>query len=260
MAQILQNKSLATRFQILAEIATNQPNIQQKDIAKKLDVTPQAISEYIKELVKDGSLTSDGRSKYRLTREGVDWVLKSLRELRDYSTFVEKAVTNITVCAAVADCDLSRGQVVGLEMKDGLLFATESAEKGAKGVATSDAGKGKDVGISEIEGIVELEKGEITILRVPGIQKGGSNSVDLTRLRKELKRKGLVGAIGIEALVTLQQIDSKPQYLYGVTEAAINAAHSGLSFLIVCVDDETPNLLTKLGEENLDYELLDLRK
>jgi putative transcriptional regulator len=42
MVEILQNKNSATRFQILVEIAASGPNIQQKDIATKLGVTPQA--------------------------------------------------------------------------------------------------------------------------------------------------------------------------------------------------------------------------
>ena len=53
MVEILRNKNLATRFQILVEIARSGPNIQQRDIAGKLGVTPQAISEYIKQMVKE---------------------------------------------------------------------------------------------------------------------------------------------------------------------------------------------------------------
>jgi len=83
MAEVLRNKNLATRFQILVEIANSGPNIQQQDIAKKLYVTPQAISDYTRQLVDEGLLISDGRSKYRLTSEGVNWVIKTLRELRE---------------------------------------------------------------------------------------------------------------------------------------------------------------------------------
>lgn len=259
MAQILQNKNLATRFQILIEVAANQPDIQQKDIARKLNVTPQAISEYMEGLIKDGWIASDGRSKYMVTKEGTGWVLKMLRELEGYSTFVKKAVTNITICAAVAGSDFSQGQAVGLEMKNGLLVATEALQARARGIAAFDAKKGEDIGVSNIEGIVKLKIGEIIILEVPGIRSGGSRSVDLTRLRRELGRKGLIGAIGIEAMIALEKTDFKPQYFYGVTEAAIEAAHSGLSFLIVCIDDEVPRLLQRLREASLDYELIDLK-
>jgi len=141
MKQILQDRNLTTKFRILAEIARNQPNIQQKDIARRLQVTSQAISKYVKELLEDGWLISDGRSKYRVTKEGVNWLLKSLRDLKDYSNFVEESLTRITVCAAVAASDISKGQEVGLEMRDGLLVATGTPGRGAKGMATSDLKK-----------------------------------------------------------------------------------------------------------------------
>ncbi|HEX73896.1 MAG TPA: winged helix-turn-helix transcriptional regulator [Dehalococcoidia bacterium] len=258
MAQIQRNRNLDTKFQILVQIAANQPNIQQKDIAQRLDVTPQAVSEYIKEMVKDGSVTSDGRSIYRITNEGVNRVLKALKELRAYLIFVERSITNITICTAVSDHDLSQGQAVGLKMKNGLLFATNALGKAAKGLAVTNARKGEDVGVSNIEGIIEFEIGRITILKVPGIQRGSSRNVDLARLKKEISRKELVGTIGIEALIALRRIGIEPSYLYGVTEAAIEAAHSGLSFLILCTDDDIPNLLKRLEEHNLSYEILDL--
>ena len=52
MVEILQNKNSATRFQILVEIAASGHSIQQKSIAVKLGVTPQAISDYIRQLVR----------------------------------------------------------------------------------------------------------------------------------------------------------------------------------------------------------------
>jgi len=261
MVQLLRNKNLATKFQILVEIAANQPNLQQKEIARRLDVTSQAISEYIRDLVKDGWLLSEGRSRYRITQEGMNWVLQTYRDLRDYSAFVGRAITNITICTAVAHDDLSEGQAVGLEMKDGLLFTTGNTDRGATGIAVAAAKKGDDVGISNIEGIVDLVMGKITVLRVPGIQKGGSANVDLVKLKEETTRKKEpIGAIGIEAITALRRLDIEPNYLYGVAEASVEAARSGLTFLVVCTEEDTPKLLARLKEANLDYEILDLRK
>jgi len=48
VVEILRNKNLATRFQILVEIAASQPNIQQKNVARRFNLTPQAVSDYIK--------------------------------------------------------------------------------------------------------------------------------------------------------------------------------------------------------------------
>ena len=260
MTEILRNKNLATRFQILVEVANSGPNIQQRDIAGKLDVTPQAVSDYIRQLFEEGLITSDGRSKYRVTSKGVNWVIKVLRELSSYSTFIEQAITNISVCAAVAGDNLTEGQTVGLEMREGLLFATDKVGEGAKGIACSDAAASEDVGVSNIEGIVNLEIGKVTILKMPGIQRGGSKMVDVDRLKAMIGSRRLAGAIGIEAIVALRKLGIEPVYSYGVTEAAIEAAKSGLFPLLLCVDNETPGLISRLGIENIDYELIDLRK
>jgi len=261
MAQILQSKNLATKFQILLEIAANQPNIQQKDIAKKLNITSQAISEYVKELIKDGWLSSQGRSRYKVTREGVDWILRMARQLQSYSSFVSRVVSDISTSTAIADGDLSAGQAVSLYMKDGLLFASDIvSDEGARGVTVSEAKNGEDVGVSKVEGVIKLKTGGITIGKVPNVQKGGSANADLARLREEISGGVLVGAIGVEALVALRRIGVNPDYIYGVREAAIEAAYCGLSFLVVCAEDGVAALVQRLEEENLDYEIVDLKK
>lgn len=259
MAQMLESKREATKFRILVEIAAGQPNIQQRGIARKLNLTPQAISEYTRELIKETLVTSDGRSRYRVTREGVNWILRMSRELENYSAFVGKVVTNISVCAAVAECDLARGQSVGLHMKDGILHASSMLEGGASGTVVSKAKNGEEVAVSNIEGTMKLEMGRITICKVPGIQKGGSKNTNLHRLKKKAAEKTIIGAVGIEAITALKRIGIAPQYIYGVKEAAVEAASCGLSPLVVCVEDDTPSLLSRLGEEGLEYELLDLK-
>ncbi|HEY49951.1 MAG TPA: winged helix-turn-helix transcriptional regulator [Dehalococcoidia bacterium] len=260
MAQMLRSINLATKFQILVEVAANQPDIQQRDIAERLNLSPQAVSDYVRELVKDGWLVSKGRSKYSVTREGVDWMIKGLREWQSYSETVQKAIAGVSVCAAVADCDIGDGQKVGLMMRDGLLYATDDLSVQARGVAVAGARKGEDIGISKIDGIVPLKVGKVAIVRLPGIQKGGSRQADLTRLKKVVKGKRLVGALGIEALVALRKVGIEPAYLYGVKEAVVEAARSGLSPAVVCVEEETSDLLARLEEKGIEYEIVDVRK
>jgi putative transcriptional regulator len=258
MVEILQNKNSATRFQILVEIAASGPGIQQKRIAAKLGITPQAISEHVRHLVAEGLIVSTGRSSYRVSTQGVNWMLKMLRELQGYVAVVQQAVTNITVCAAIADSDIKGGQQVGLKMKDGLLYATARINGNARGIAASSAKQGEDVGLSNIEGLVDLSRGKVTILQIPNIQKGGSGQVDLKRLRAYMAESQQVGAIGIEALAALRRAGIEPQYLYGVTEAITESAQCGLSFTVACTDDALLDLIKRLEEEKLDYELVNL--
>jgi putative transcriptional regulator len=261
MAQILKSKNLATKFQIMVEIAAHQPNIQQKDIAPRLGITSQAVSEYIRELIKDGWLSSEGRSRYKVTKEGVDWILQMSRQLHSYAWSVSKVVADISTTAAIADTDLSVGQSASLYMKDGLLFASKAIRgKGAKGITATGAKSGQDLGIRSIEGVIKLEPAKVMIGKVPNVQDGGSRSTNLTRLEKEVKKARLVGALGTEALVALMRIGVKPDYVHGVREAAIEAAYCGLSSLVVCSEDKVPILVQRLEEENLDHQIIDLRQ
>jgi len=251
---------MATKFRILVEVAANQPDVQQRDIAERLDLSPQAVSDYVRELLKEGWLVSEGRSKYRVTKEGVEWMLKGLRDWQDYSTVVRRAIASVSVSAAVADCDLDKGQEVGLVMRDGVLIATADPKAGARGMAVSRVKKGEDVGVSGIDGIVPLEVGKVTIVRIPGIQRGGSRRTELRTVRKAAKGRCLVGAIGIEALAALRKVGVEPGCSYGVKEAVVEAARSGISPAVVCVDDDTSVLLRTLEEKGVDYEILDGRK
>jgi len=261
MAQILKSKNLATKFQIMVEIAAHQPSVQQKDIAPRLGITSQAVSEYVKELIKDGWLSSEGRSRYRVTKEGVDWILQMSRQLHSYAWFVSKTVADISTTTAIADSDLSAGQPASLYMKDGLLFASRLIRsKAAKGTTATEAEKGQDVGIRDIRGVIKLQPAEVVIGKVPNVLDGGSRSTDLARLKRAIKNARLVGVLGTEALLALKQIATKPDYAHGVREAAIEAAYCGLPFLVVCSEDKIAILVQRLEEENLDYQIIDLRK
>lgn len=260
MMEILHSKNLATKFQIMAEVAANQPDVQQRNIAKRLGISPQAVSDYIRELLNAGWLESDGRSRYSVTSEGVDWMLKGIRELQHYSDKVLRNIAGVSVSAAIAGCDISKGQGVGLMMKDGLLFATTDTGTEARGIATSSAREGDDVGVTNIEGIVPLKIGRITVIRIPGIQKGGTRQVDFRKLKNAVTDERPVGAIGIEALAALRKSGIKPSYLYGVKDAAVEAARCGICPIVLCVDYDTMDLLQTLEAKGIDYELIDLAR
>jgi putative transcriptional regulator len=257
MIEILQNKNSSTRFQIMVAIASAGPNIHQRNIAARLNISPQAVSEYVKQLSAEKLISIADRPSYKVTMEGVNWMLKVLRELNDFLAESTLAVKNITTCAAVAEYDLKAGQPVGLKMMNGLLYASTKLTE-ARGIAATSASAGDDVGVSNIEGLVELTRGKITVLEVPAVQKGGSRQVDQQKLKLYLKKAQNLGAIGIEALAALRHAGVDPRYLFGVAEAAIEQARCGLSFLIVSTSDSVPYLIKKLREHNLDYEIVNI--
>jgi putative transcriptional regulator len=259
MANVLQSKRESSRFQILVEIAAHQPNLRQKEVAESLGVTPQAISEYIKELVADGLVTTDGRMRYSITKEGVEWLLESAAELKRYARVVmEEIISHVSVWTALAEADLIEGERVSLEMKNGLLYADRKEGVEASGVVIGDAKTGEDVGVSDLRGLISLDEGRITLCKVPRVQTGGSRKVDLKLLERELVGKKMVGCLGIEALVALRKVGREPDVIFGAKEFAVEAAYHGISSIIVSVDEQIPGLLTRLESEGLKYELIDL--
>jgi len=259
MASVLQSKRESSRFQILVEIAAHQPNLRQKEVAQSLGVTPQAISEYIKELVADGLVTTDGRMRYSITKKGVEWLLESAAELKRYARVVmEEIISHVSVWAAMAEADLAEGERVSLEMRSGLLYANKKDGIEASGVVIADALSGEDVGVSDLRGLISLDEGRILLCKVPRVQSGGSRKVDLSALQVQLARVMKVGCLGIEALVALRKVGREPDIIFGAKEFAVEAAYHGISSVIVSVDEQIPGLLTRLESEGLKYELIDL--
>jgi putative transcriptional regulator len=261
MANVLQSKRESSRFQILVEIAAHQPNLRQKEVAESLGVTPQAISEYIKELVADGLVTTDGRMRYSITKEGVEWLLESAAELKRYARVVmEEIISHVSVWTALAETDLAEGVRVSLEMRRGLLYANKKEGIDASGITICDAKAGEDVGISDLQGLISLDEGRITVCKVPRVQIGGSRKADLNILAKELQISGgrMVGCLGIEALVALRKAGRDPDVIFGAKESAVEAAYHGISSIVVSVDEQIPSLLNRLESEGLKYELIDL--
>ena len=259
MIKILQTKSGVTKFQVLIEIAAHQPNVKQKEIAKKIGITPQAVSEYIKDLVNDGLIITEGRVRYRITKEGVEWVLENAIEMKKYALFVmEDIISHVSTWTAIATEEVKEGQQVYLKMEKGLLYVSRTGNTGASGNVISDASVGEDVGVTSLQGLIEMENATITICKVPRVGRGGSRKVELERLKMLANSKPYIAAIGVEALIALRKVGISPNVMFGTNESVIEAAYHGLSSLVVSVDEQVSLLLSRLETENLEYELVDL--
>ncbi len=255
MTRLLRNKRDATRFQVLIEIASAQPVVHLKPIADKLGVSVQAVSSHIHSMRDIGWLSPGTEGNPRVTREGVIWLMENIREMKAYLSRIETLARNTSVSAAIAGVDLSAGQTVGLRMDHGRLIADVFRGHTARGIAVTDAQTGTDVGISSIEGIVDLIKGTVAILVIPTVQHGGSQGITSTLVENEI-RADFVGAIGIEAAVYLKKSGIRSFSVYGVHQAVINAAECGLSALVACVSSEVNLLVQSLGNHHISYKVL----
>jgi len=258
LSLLLRSKSEITRFQILVEIAANQPAVRQQEIAQKLGVTPQAVSEYIRELAEAGHVAAYGRGRYEVTRPGIEWVLSHAEILESYARHIRRDVIHqVSVWTAIADEDLREGETVGVYMKGGWLYAGRE-ERSATGVVTMDAACGQDVGVARLNGIIDHREGRIQVCKVPRVERGGSRRVQLPLLQEIADRVSIVAAVGLEAAVALAAAGRKPDMFFGAREGVIEAAFHGLECAIVIVDEEFTDFLNRLEGAGLGYTIHDL--
>jgi len=249
-------------MQVLVEIAALQPIIRQKEIAERVGVTPQAVSEYVKELTSDGCVKCDKRGQYEVTKSGVELIIEWTNELNNYIRYItEDVVGKVGVWTAIAEADLEKRARVGLEMRDGILYAFphRSGISLAFGTTISSAHKGEDVGIENLSGIIPMDRANVIIAVVPRVQRGGSASVDLELLKRIAAGKP-VAVVGLEALVTVHKVGIMPLIQYGATEGVTEAALRGLSLIVVAVDDAVSSLVANLSSHEIPYETIDLSK
>jgi len=294
-AAVLQSKREATRYRILVEIAQRQPAVSQREIADEVGVTAQAVSEHLGDLAEAGYVDRQARGRYEVTVEGVDWLISQTAALEAYVGRVsEEVLGDVAVDTAVAAADVTDGQRVALSMRDGVLTATplddatgdtddatgdtddatgdtddasgdtdetdqtaDDPGDGATALAVTDAQAGTDVGVTEFEGVVDYDLGEVTVVEVPSVEAGGSRAVDDATLRGHAEGTDLVAAAGTEALAALRRAGVAPDVRFGTAEAVEEAATKGLDVTLVAVSDRVSAHTDRLRDSAVGYEVVE---
>jgi putative transcriptional regulator len=265
---VLRNKRDATRYRILVEIAQRQPAVSQREIAETIGVTAQAVSEHLGDLADEGYVDREARGRYRVTKEGVDWLISETDALRGYVTHVaEEVIGDVEVETAIADGPVSEGDRVALSMRNGVLTATaiggdagdgdEAGVEGATAVAVTDAESGADVGVTEFEGVVGYDLGTVTAVEVPTVRAGGSRTVDLDALAARAAGVDLVAVAGTEALAAVRAAGLEPDVRFGSESAVEEAAAKGLNVLLVVVTSALSDHTDCLRDTGVAYEVVE---
>ena len=269
--EILQKRGALTHFQILGEISKQEPNLKQKDLAERLGITIQAVSENIKTLTELGYITSkDGRAPYKITQKGILKVKKDAITLRKYSDSVLETMTYYkSTWPAIAKEDLKEGDEVGLYMENGRLYASINAQTDAYADVILDTKKGFDVALTNLKGTIEIKESKILIITLPPIKQGGSRSTDIDLIKEIYEGKytnyGLnsidkVAAIGTTSHVIANHLGIPVDIEFGVSEAAQSAVRKGLNVMILSIGDMSKNISKDLEDANVPYQVVDAKK
>jgi putative transcriptional regulator len=256
--RVLESKRAATRYRILVCVAERQPAVSQQEIAEAIGVTAQAVSDYLQDLVKQGYVDKQGRGRYRVTNEGVDWLITHTDRLRTYVDHVsEDVLEQVEITTAIASAEVAEGQTVSLTMQDGVERTVPGDTGGATAVAVTDAEAGQDVGVTNVEGVIEYDLGTVTVIPVPQVQSGGSRAVDPEAIVERASTHDLVAAAGTEALVAVRAAELEPDIRFGTVAAVQEAATRGLDVLLVATTDERSAHTDSLRDGSISYEVVD---
>ncbi|AGB15684.1 putative transcriptional regulator [Halovivax ruber XH-70] len=256
MVDVLDNKRVATRLRILVEIAERQPAVSQSEIADEVGVTSQAVSEYIRELVDEGFVEKEARSRYRVTNEGVDWLFRTAEGVRRFADHVtEDLLGAMNEAAAIATDDVTEGETVSLTMREGYIHATPTDDGDATAVATTDAAAGGDVGVAEWEGVIDLEPGTVTVIQIPPVRAGGADAADLSSREAAIEAADLVVASGVEAVVALESNGVEPAVSVGAGSVASAGAERGLDVIVAATTDVVGRVTDELRDGDVPYEV-----
>jgi len=254
MVDVLENKRAATRFRILVAIAENQPAVSQGEIADAVGVTSQAVSEYVRDLVEAGFVDKEGRSRYRVTKEGVDWVFQSATDVRRFVDHVtDDVLGSVQEEAAIAGADVEAGQTVSLSLSAGLLRATPGEDGAATGVTTTSAAEGGVVGVTGFEGVMDLDPGHVSVVQVPAVRT--DDDIDPSTVASHCDGVPVVTAAGVEAVDALRRADIEPTTYFAPGEVAADAATRGLDAVVVATQDTVGRVTDALGDTSVSYDV-----
>lgn len=231
--RVLRDVRLSTKVLILYELAQGRSR-GQRDLAGAIDATPQLVSDYLKLMEREGLVERAGRA-VRPTVQGFQFLQERLQELGDFTYRAMREVNVINACAAVAVEDIGEGERVVLELRDGTIVARPGEKGPSKGVATRAAKAGEDVAVRDLEGIMDIRTGAVTVAALPSAVEGGTSKADLKRLKAQLTGRPapVVAALDPVGLVAARKLRLEVGIRFGAERAVVDAALRGVDVLVL---------------------------
>ena len=263
--KLLRDVREATRLLILKEI-TSRRHSRLRTIADKLDITVQAVSEYMRTMTREGFVRNvDG--DWRATRKGVEFLQADFIALREFVESSVKEMSIVDVASAIAGGEIREGDEVGLFMEGGELIARPRAKSSSRGIAVGSASRGEDVGVKDLEGIVRLRPGRVTILRIPSTRDGGTRKIDSEKVLRLVKRhpRAIIASVELTGRVLSRRLKLVPDISFSVLPATLEAAQRGLDVLVLCPEDRVAEFIGGVEdsnsrlEEKITYETVSVR-
>lgn len=244
----LRRGGAVTELLFLYECTTLEPT-QLRPIAERLGLTVQAASHSYRSLARQG-LVEFQRGRYRPTVRGVAWVHESLGRLGEEVRARLDRLHVIRSCRAIALAPLSLGDVVSLELVDGLLSARPGRTGPSRGRVARGGRRGALVEVSDLEGIVPLAPAPIHVRTISDADLEDPRLAH--RLRDALRGApaGLLAAHGLEAFTALRGATERPIGRFAAAAEAQDASRLGVASTVFVLEGELPRFLAEFGGTN----------
>jgi len=246
--QRLRDLKRNTELLILVKLIRS-PSIRLKEMAEDLDITVQAVSQYIAEMKRE-DLLKEQDGKLRPTRKGMQIALEHFLALKDQIDCILRDINAIDRCAAIAGENIEKGQSVGLIMEKGMLMAYPGKPAASMGRALESADKGDDILINQLEGIMDLELGSLLLIEAASGLEGGSKKANIFLIRKKIRESSsdLLVAGDATGVSILSKATNMPFIIHAPIESSMSAICKGVDVIFCGTRDSTVKLLQAVIE------------
>ncbi len=226
--QAPRTKALSTRLLLLLEVH-NHRHARLKTLAERLDVTVQAVSDYLKRLTNEG-LVENVAGAWRPTKRGTALLHETMRDLRHFLDDAMGSLRIISQTHALADRTIHAEQDVGLYMRDGRLYAGPPRAGASRGVARTEAQAGQLVLVADLKGLIELRPAALTLVVHPEFPEGAPFESGRRAIRRLMdpKRRSLVAAHDQTSLAWVWALGLEVDLEFAPLAAAQEAARRGV--------------------------------
>jgi putative transcriptional regulator len=267
--EIFNKRREMVRFRVLSEISKDEPRLLQKDIAERLDITVQAVSENIKLLVSEGYIISEGgKSPYKISQKGIAKLRHDALFLKKYLDTVFEAVDQYeSVWSAIANENLNKSDKVTLFTYDGVLYASKS-KKNPDAEVLENTKKGEDVPLSSLGGTIDIKQGSVIIVILPTINQGGSRMCDFDLIESiyyetykdfAIEKIDRFGVMGTVSRAVASKLNIPVDIEFVISSSSISAAKKGLNVMALVVGDMAKGFAKRLDNGNIKYNIVDAR-
>ncbi len=231
--------------QLMILSGINEKKESYQEMAKNLGLTLQGVLYHVKNLKNLGYLDENDR----ITPAGYNFLYNGLSDFASRISANLNQLHRELVWEAIADDSIKKGQRVSIYMKNGYLRASSRETGNAHGISDRDAVKGTILGVTKIDGIIDIDFGQIEI---NVIQSGSENAPD--KIGKKLairKPDEKIGTIGEFAYYLLS--GNRIDFEYAALRCAYDAAIRGLSSMIFVSESRFLFISSELTELSKKY-------